>query len=47
MLSVVGIKKLTDLSRTRRNAARRRAAKEAPETTDEQPEIRTPGTELR
>lgn len=50
MLSVVGIKKLVDLPRARRNAARRRAATEtpeAPEATDEQPEIRTPGTELR
>lgn len=45
ILSVVSIKKLrVDLPRARRNAARRRAAPEAPE---EQPEIRTPGTELR
>jgi glycerol-3-phosphate acyltransferase PlsY len=47
ILSVVSIKRLVFLPRSRRNAARRRASAEAPEATDEQPEIRTPGTELR
>jgi hypothetical protein len=44
MLSVVGIKRLVFLPRARRKAARRRATMEAP---TEQPEIRTPGPELR